>query len=537
MATGRRFSLGPLLAGRDHPNPTPTPRSTPPAFRLRLRRVLRKGWKGFTSDKVAAAHMVYFLISAALFLPLIGGMLYFMRDVTDSQLEDDVGLEPRARSLLDRLMSGPGALENGSTYWQDRDPGDKLVEAGIRHDEERRRLSHEKLANLQRGGLETDPTTPFVDYPELKEALALTKYHDFHLRLTPTGHDRSVDPYGAKPLGQTHVAYFGAVSDPPNFSGDTDMGEFTAAAQKEAKALEALGLGYTEAEAGFTPTPYFPAECPGTGTQHGTVIGNSAKDVTARGWLGSCSLGSETKPYSQWFLDDYFWDDDGDYRFDALIFGTGVDLQFWMNEAVSSDETSAHLFLQFVEAGGTIIFMDATQPGTEFVSECTEDHCLLNQEGGFPGLDSPDTTNQMLFAPNRVHDDLPLRGTPWRVCDMELAGGVDETKGFIPVILDEASPDGDCMLVHFGATASDRYGATGGTVILANWDLLDVVEDDQSRIFANLLSYGILRTAYLDYGPQLPEDRSVRVVARTSVLELPTGEFVEVRAQVYVWRS
>ncbi len=537
MATGRRFSLAPVLVGRQNREVPPSPSPGVVLLRLRLRRFLRSSGRAFTSDKVAAAHMVYFLISAALFLPLIGGMLYFMRDVTDSQFDDDAGLEPKARSLLGRLMDGPGALEGGSTLWQEREPGEKLVEAGIRHDEERRRLSHEKLANLQRGGLETDDDTPFVDYPELKEALGLTKFHDFHLRLTPTGHERTVDPYGAKPLGATQVAYFGNLSDPASFEGN--FSEFTDDAQDEVEALDALGLDYKTGEEGFTTTPYYPAECPGGATtQQGTVIGNSDKEITARGLLGTCS--GEEKSYAQWFLSDYFWDEDGDYRFDALVFGEGVDLQFWMDAAVASDNTDEYIFLDFVEDGGTIIFTDATHPGSEIVSECTEDHCLLKKEGSFSGLETPDETNQMLYAPNRVRDDLPLRDVPWRVCDMDGLGGVDEMKGFIPVIMNETSPDPDdphCSLVHFGATASDRYGADGGTVILANWDLADVDQEDTSRIFSNMLSYGILRTAYLDYGPQLPEDRTVRVVARTSVLELPTGEFVEVRAQIYLWNS
>lgn len=537
MATGRRFSLAGALAGRHNRGWTPSPRMTPAPAGIRLRRLLRRGRRTLSSDKVAAAHMVYFLISAALFLPLIGGMLYFMRDVTDSQFDDDAGLEPKAHSLLGRLLDGPGALEGGSTLWQDREAGEKLVEAGIRHDEERRRLSHEKLANLQRGGLETDDDNPFVDYPELKEALGLTKFHDFHLRLTPTGHERTVDPYGTKPLGTTQVAYFGNLSAPASFEGN--FSEFTAEAQNEIEALDALGLDYTAGEEGFTTTPYYPAECPGgDDTQHGTVVGNSEKDITARGLLGTCS--GEVKTYAQWFLNDYFWDEEGDYRFDALVFGAGVDLQFWMDAAVASGNTDEYIFLDFVKDGGTIIFTDATQAGSEIVSECTEDHCLLYDEGSASGLETPDETNQMLFAPNRVSDELPRRDDPWRVCNMEGLGGVNESQGFIPIILNETSPDPDdphCSLVQFGATASDRYGAAGGTVILANWDLADEAQEELSKVFSNLLSYGILRTAYLDYGPQLPEDRTVRVVARTSVLELPTGEFVEVRAQIYLWRS
>jgi hypothetical protein len=507
-------------------------------------------------DKVAAAHMLYFLISAALFIPMIGGMVYFMRDVTDSQIDDGAGLEPQARVLLDRLTTSPGwHNKTTGTLWQDRQADDDgnygaLGEAGIRHDTHRFRLSHEKIANLQRGGLIDDQTTPFVDYPELKAALGLDERFDFHLRLSPTGYDRRVDPYGSQPLGATHVAYIGKLDDAAVFTGD--LGEFHEDAEKEIQALHALGLGpYKEAEAGFTDTAYYPLVCSSLGvtvapTQHGTVIADTTKVVRSRdAGTSTCLLNHEQRPYPEWFLQNYFLDNDGGYRFDVLVFGSGVDLERWFTTAMNHDNASIdeHLFMDFVAAGGTIIFLDNHNLPPDFVTDCAqeESHCLFSVMGQQGGLNIPDDTNQMLFAPNRLAA-LPTRTTPWML--VEHHDGLNESAGFIPMVVpdpfwEDNDPVPSYLMAHVGATSSDRYGGTGGSVILSNWNLShdSVSEADVSRALSNFLSYGVLRTAYLDYGPQLPDDRAVRAAAKTGILELPTGEFVEIRVQLYLWRS
>lgn len=496
--------------------------------------------------------MIYFLVSAALFLPLVGGMLYFMRDVTDSQIQEDAGLEPKARNLLERLTRSPGALANGTTFWQNRTDGtDALVEAGIRHDTDRLRLSQSKLENLQRGSLEHDTGTTFVDYQELKDATGLDDRFDFHLQLTPTGFERGVDPYGTRGLGDAHVAYVGNLIQDDDFSGQWE--DFHPQAQEEIEALEALGLTYEGGKSGFSDEVFVPRHCDSgeQALQHGTVVGAADPIVKYDEPVGEVTPCGATDQYSyiEHFL-EYFMEED--FRFDALVFGSGVDLGDWMDVAKAPQSASGnldeHVFLDFVKQGGTIIFLDSDggNGGDDFVTKCAaaDSHCLFSETGDLEALKVPDTNNHILTAPNRIPSDLDQRTDPWKVWDDQTIP-LNETHGFIPVTVDTpiwevdqaGPPPVNYTNVHLGITTSDRYGDEGGTVILSNWDLTTVADDDMSRIFSNLLNYGLLRTAYLDYGPEVPDDRAVRAAATNSILELPNGEFIEVRLQMFIWRS
>ncbi len=543
---------GTLAPGR-RCDPDPPARAVPKLFSGQKRRHLarlRRGTRFFVSDKVAAAHMIYFLVSAALFLPLIGGMLYFMRDVTDSQIQEDAGLEPKARNLLERLVGSPGALGNGTTFWQNRTDGtDALVEAGIRHDLDRLRLSQEKLGNLQRGSIEHNIDTLFVDYPELKNATGLDDRFDFHLQLTPIGFDKGVDPYGTRALANAHVAYIAEYDDDPPGDFEGAYGELEPQARKEIDALEALGLDYKAGEEGFTNVPYFPNTCelglPEEDLQHGTVVADTSTLVRSHPRGADCS-DQEDQSYRHWFLQNYFFTSSGEYRFDALVFGNGVSLQEWIDAADHAD-IGKELFLDYVQSGGTVIFMDSDggTGGDDFVTKCAaaESHCLFSETGELEALKVPDENNHILSAPNRIPSDLVQRTDPWNVWNDQNTP-LNESHGFIPVKVDtpiwtevEATAPIEHMNVHLGATTSDRYGDEGGTVILANWDLTSADDDDVSRVFSNLLNYGLLRTAYLDYGPEVPEDRAVRASSTNTVLELPNGEVIEVRMQLFIWRS
>jgi hypothetical protein len=488
------------------------------------RRVLRR-------DTRAASHLVYFLVSASLFIPLVGGMLYFMRDVSESQMDPAAGLEARSRDVLEKITLSPGRLHeqdwNGTPLasWGG-DPRDwdqygeymRIGDVGIARHDQHRLVSAAKILNLQQGRVEADPDNAYLDYEEMHESLRLDDRFDFYLRMEPIRTDLRVDPFGTKPIAGTHVAYVAALTSDTYDPDTQEWFGLTQQASREIDALKALGLGAPSAGTqGFDGKAYLPQKCGlgGHGLRHGTVIGDTAMTISGPSDLGCVS--PQDRSYAAWFS-DYMFLASGDRRFDVIIFGSDVDLDKWR---VHGDDR----FLEFVEDGGTIVFL-TNENAAGFVTDCTGPPCLFDTVGTTE-MDRDDRTHQILLVPNAVPGILVASGTPWSVCN-------DEAKGFFPVYRTTST---DCTTTHLGFTTPERYGEGGGLVILAGLDLAGASTDETSGFFANLVSYGVLRAAYLDYGKELPDDRAIRVANRVMALELPNGSHVSVGLKLYLWRD
>lgn len=504
---------------------------------LELRRLAGRVGRVFWNDKVAAAHTVFYLISAAIFLPLVAGMFIFMQDAADGPVDPARGLDSRARAGLAQITNNPGKAQGLATsYWENLGDGLAVDEIGLRDENETKQLSYAKIANLQRGGLIKNTGDPFLNYPEFKEALRFDSDLNFHLRLSPVILNPSGDPYGAKPLAGKHVAYVANVTSANVDMTSKQFTDVSATGTAEIAALKALGL-QTDAgnvDNGFDGSFYQPINL-NTGVNTGNVYLNSnvaEGDVIADTdrLYGPLSFNpADASPYHYWFWNNYLKDGVGKYRYDAIVFGGNVNLDRW--------DTDGDKLQDFVEAGGVVIFMGSKNLQDDFVTKCTTPaNCLFYPTGTQQAPTTPDYTNQMLMVPNRISlatYDLYGANT-WEVCATSTI--VNERSGFIPIDIDTPVP-ADCMDARFGATTTDRYGSTGGTVILTQWDLTAEPLRNSAKLFSNLLSFGLLRPVYLDYGPEIPQDAPVVTAERLMLVQFPDGDYMDVKIVFYLWRG
>lgn len=510
------------------------------------------------NDKVAAAHTVFYLVSAAIFLPLVAGMFLFMKDTTDAPPDPARGLDSRARAVLHQLNSHPGLEAGGSTYWESFGNNLVISEVGLR-DEESAMLSYGKIDNLQRGGLVANPNDPWINYPEFRDSLNLGDNINFHIRMSPVILNPSSDPFGTKPLKGMHVAYVAALGDnglgTGNYMVDHQFPSLSAQAENEIEALNLLGLqvNANDPNDGFDGKFYQPLNLnpdlykklvplePGytnSAVQEGDIIADTSRNY------GNQVTGGEIKSYHEWFWSDYFRKaGTTEARYDAIVFGGGVDLTRWLTSA------SVAQLKTYVEQGGVLVFMGGSDQADGFILGCDpgDANCLFEDTGTQQAPTTPDDTNQMLFVPNKLsHTQYDkFAGKFWNVCNYlpapdGLGGGVDERLGFIPI--DTNLPIGDpCVETYFGATSADRFGATGGTIILTQWDSswATTAEDTKevARMFTNLLSYGLLRPVYLDYGPEIPADAPVVTAERLNIVQFPNGSHRDVKLWIYMWRG
>lgn len=514
-----------------------------PPLRVRMRRLARRVRSTLWNDKVAVSHTVFFLVAAALFLPIMGGLFLFLQDTADGMEKPSAGLRTRAVQGLSQITQSSGvAVKSGeptTSVWEkhiDGLRGYDLAEIGLL-DENVTALSYSKIDNLQRGGLIQNTTDEYVNYPEFKDALSLGNKYDFHVRLYPIVHTGTTDPYGTGPVASTHVAYVASLDNGDIETVGSNTGQWLGLshqAQAEIQALKDIKLGGANVNEGFDGKAYQPinhvaVHNPSGYTslvvRDGDVIGDTSMTYEV--------LGGTSKPYWQWFVQDYLFFADGSNRYDVLVFGTGTDLNRW------DDPIAKAAFTTYVAQGGSMIFLDNRNLPANFVTDCVDASCLLYQQGSGAPVSTPDVTNQMLSTPNALdwRQWASAATSTWDVCNNlppppTVGPGVDERKGWLPIVIDGTTDP--CAMSYFGATSSDRFGPTGGTVIVDSWNMTGT---DLPKYLANVISFAAMRSAFLDYGPEIPKHEAVESAERLMLLQLPSGQYIDVKLVFYLWKN
>lgn len=532
-----------------------------PALVRRSKRIERRLEETLFSDKMAAAQVVMFLITAAIFLPAITLLIIYLDDTGTSQPKTTGALHNQAAVVLDQLTSSTGALPDGTTAWDTSSiRPHTLTEVGLLSDSGHR-LSAGKIQKIQSGGMLEDHNNAYLDYPELKQALGLGDRVDFYLRSYPIIANSVDDPYGTDPIKGFHVAYIANLSSGQPYDNldadtwdhkiDTATADFvypTTRASQEIAALNRLQLTTNANDElnGFDGDWYQPANADASYllnqyTSADVVTGDVIADTDRL--YGP--LGGE-RPYVEWFIDDYFNVTEDAYRYDAIIFGTGVDHTRW-NTAATRDKLD-----EFVLNDGVIIFLGTDKRSPGLFQDCgTTSDCLLRNATSQNPLTIPDVSNPLLDVPNVLgYTDYKKIGNAktqpfdfWSICGTE-------REGFLPIVMDDqynidhlsthSCPTTEVHKDVLGASASDKFGDSKGIVIATTWDVTEGKSGrlgESTRFFSNVLNYGLVRSAYMAYGPSLPDGSQVEEAERTMLVETERGSVLDIRVSVYMWRT
>ncbi|MBW3581713.1 MAG: hypothetical protein KY455_01320 [Euryarchaeota archaeon] len=526
------------------PDPSvPRPDGDPStSFGVRLRRTSKKVRQTLLSDKMAVAHVVMFIITAAIFLPAIAVLFVYLDDTGENQKPPTGAIHMRAQQTLLQLTSSKGLTESGKTDWNNYgEPwtgatDHKLDEVGLVSDDGRV-LSYDKIRMIQQGRMQTSVANGFLDYPELKSVLNMGDRYDLRIRSYPVVTSSVGNPYGSDPIQGKHVGYVAALTNSEISVGTDDFGFPTARATAEIEALKLLKLTTDPSSEtnGFDADWYQPCCTSSSPNAYSgaAVIEGDVIATTSRTYA-TIEEPLVPIPYLDHFFDSYFKLEDGSYRFDALVFGSDVDLTLW-----NTDKARAAL-TAFLDSGRAIVFLGSTTTAEGLVNKCgaTAD-CLLRDEDAHAPFTTPDSTNPILSTPNKLNHqsyDSSTAGGDWPICD-------DDRNGFIPILMvsGSASSPGctEVQKVMLGITAGDRYD-NGGTLVLSAYDVTKSTmanKHEAARYYSNILNIALLRAAYIDFGPSLPDQAPVEHAERILLIEFPDGTKMDLALQVYVWRT
>lgn len=489
---------------------------------------------------MAVAQVVMFIITAAIFLPAIAVLFVYLDDTGENQKTPTGAIHMRAQQTLWQLTSSTGLTQSGKTDWNNYgEPWtgattNKLDEIGLVSDDGRV-LSYDKINMIQQGNMRLAEANDYLDYPELKSVLNMGDRFDLRIRSYPVVTSSVGNAYGSDPIRGKHVGYVAAVTDSV-IDATGNFANPTARATAEIAALELLDLTTdpTSQTNGFDSDWYQPGNSESPlpsyllGKVEGDIIATTAREYDTADPLVK-------KPYIDHFFDSYFKLPDGSYRFDALVFGSDVDLTLWNTDKARTALTA------FLDSGRAIVFLGSSTSAEGLVNKCgaTADCLLQDAADAHTPFTTPDSTNPILSTPNKLKHgtyDSSTAGGSWPICDKD-------RNGFIPVLMlsDAVAPPGcpDVQKVMLGLTAADRYD-NGGTLVLSAYDVTKsktANKEEAARYYSNILNIALLRAAYIDFGPSLPDQAPVEHAERVLLLKLPNGSTIDLAIQVYVWRT